>query len=151
MLNLFNASHASAADAVVDDHTAVFVALVLLLRLAPLLLLLLLVITMVIVVVMAIAFYYLTHWGLVMPYGDNDLGQHWFRQWLVAWRHQAITWTNVYLSSVKFCDKHLWAISIEIPHVSIDNISVKIAYRKFIENLPGVNKLSKIRNVIFVW
>ena len=21
----------------------------------------------------------LTHWGLVMPFGDLDLGQHWFR------------------------------------------------------------------------
>ena len=37
----------------------------------------------------------LTHCGLVMPYGGRELGQHWFRQWLVAWRHQAITWTNV--------------------------------------------------------
>ena len=36
-----------------------------------------------------------THWGLVTPYGDVDLGQHWLRYWLVAWRHQAITWTNV--------------------------------------------------------
>ena len=33
----------------------------------------------------------LTHWGLVAPYGVGDLGQHWFRQWFVAWRHQAIT------------------------------------------------------------
>ena len=23
-----------------------------------------------------------------------DLDQHWFRQWLVAWRHQAITGTS---------------------------------------------------------
>ena len=37
----------------------------------------------------------LTHWGLVMPYGDIDQGQHWLRKWLVAWWHQAITWTNV--------------------------------------------------------
>ena len=29
------------------------------------------------------------------PYSNRDLGQHWPRQWLVAWRHQAITWTNV--------------------------------------------------------
>ena len=32
---------------------------------------------------------------LVTPYGDIDLGQHWLRQRLVAWRHQTITWTNV--------------------------------------------------------
>ena len=29
----------------------------------------------------------LTHWGLVMPCGGKDLGQHWRRQWLVARRH----------------------------------------------------------------
>ena len=27
--------------------------------------------------------------------------QHWLRQWLDAWRHQAITWTNVNVSSVR--------------------------------------------------
>ena len=37
----------------------------------------------------------LTHWGLVTPYGDMDLGQHWLKLWLVAWRRQAISWTNV--------------------------------------------------------
>ena len=42
--------------------------------------------------------FHLTHWGLVTPFGDIDLGQHWLRWWLVAWRHQAITWTNVDLS-----------------------------------------------------
>ena len=31
------------------------------------------------------------------------VSQHWFRQWLVAWRHQAITWTNVDLSWVRSC------------------------------------------------
>ena len=35
------------------------------------------------------------------PYGDRKLGQHWIRLWFVAWRHQAITWTNVDLSSVR--------------------------------------------------
>ena len=37
----------------------------------------------------------LTRRGLVMPYGDSDLGQHWLRCWFVAWWHQAITWTNL--------------------------------------------------------
>ena len=32
----------------------------------------------------------LTHCGLMMPYGDTDLGHHWFRWWLVAWWHQAM-------------------------------------------------------------
>ena len=33
----------------------------------------------------------LTHCGLVVSYSIIDLGQH----WLVAWWHQAITWTNI--------------------------------------------------------
>ena len=33
--------------------------------------------------------------SFVMPDGDLDLGQHPLRWWLVAWWHQAITWTNV--------------------------------------------------------
>ena len=40
----------------------------------------------------------LIHSGLVMPYGDKDLGNHWLRYWLVAWWLQAITRTNVDLS-----------------------------------------------------
>ena len=35
-------------------------------------------------------------------YGIGDPGQHWFRQWLIAWWHQAIAWTNVDLSSARF-------------------------------------------------
>ena len=45
---------------------------------------------------------YLSHHGLVTPYGDIDLSQHWFRLCLDAWRHQAITWTKVDLSSKVF-------------------------------------------------
>ena len=33
--------------------------------------------------------------SLVTPYGDMDVGQHWPRLWLVAYRRQAITETNV--------------------------------------------------------
>ena len=35
-----------------------------------------------------------SHCILLTPYGNLNLGHHWFRQWLVAWWHQAITWTN---------------------------------------------------------
>ena len=31
----------------------------------------------------------------MMQYGEIDLGQHWFRKWLVAWWHQIFTLTNV--------------------------------------------------------
>ena len=37
----------------------------------------------------------LTNFRLVTVYDETDPCQHWFRQWHVAWRHQAITWTKV--------------------------------------------------------
>ena len=80
---------------------------------------------------------HLTHCGLVTPYGDRDLGQLWLRQWLVAWRHQAITWTNVDWSSVKSSDIHIRAISQEMPQPPITNICLKITYLKFHSNFPG--------------
>ena len=73
----------------------------------------------------------LTHCGLVKPYGNRDLGQHWLRQWLVAWQHQAITWTNVDWSSVKFSDIHIRAISQEVPQPSVTKIHLKITYLWF--------------------
>ena len=36
----------------------------------------------------------LTHYGLVMSYGDTELGQYWFEKWLVTWLHQANTCAN---------------------------------------------------------
>ena len=74
----------------------------------------------------------LTHWGLVMPYGAIDLGQHWPMWWLGAWRHQAITWTNVDLSLVRSSDKHMRAISQDILQPWITKITTKITYLKFI-------------------
>ena len=59
-----------------------------------------------------------------MPYGNRDLGQYCFRQRLFAWRHQAITWTNVYLS-LRSSDVHLRAISLEISQQSVTKISLK--------------------------
>ena len=86
--------------------------------------------------------YELTHCGLVTPYGGRDLGQHWLRQWLVAWRHQANTWTNVDWSSVKSSDIHIRAISQAMPQPSITKICLKITYSKFHLNFPGANKLN---------
>ena len=45
--------------------------------------------------------------GLVTAYCVIDLGQHKLKQWLVAWRHQAITCTNTDISSIGSCDVHL--------------------------------------------
>ena len=83
----------------------------------------------------------LTHCGLVTPYVARDLVQHWLRWWLVAWRHQAITWTNVDLSSVMSNGIHLRAILQEIPQSSVTKISLKITYLKCCSNLPGANEL----------
>ena len=38
---------------------------------------------------------------------NTKLGQHWFRQWLVAWGHQAKTWTNADLSSMRSSNNHI--------------------------------------------
>ena len=60
--------------------------------------------------------HYLTHCGPVTPQGIMDLGQHW---------HQAITWTNVDLSSVWSIDIHMRAISQEIPQPLVTKSSLK--------------------------
>ena len=52
------------------------------------------------------------HCGLMMPYGEMDMGQYCLRLRHVAWRQQAITWVNVELSSawsVRSGDIHLGA------------------------------------------
>ena len=63
---------------------------------------------------------------LVTPCGVGDLGQHWLRWWLGAWRHQAIAWTNVNLSSVRSSDNHLKAISYETQPPITENYLSKI-------------------------
>ena len=55
---------------------------------------------------------------------------------------QAITWTNVDLSSVRSSDIHLGASSQEIPQPSITEIICKIKYLKFHSNFPGANELN---------
>ena len=89
----------------------------------------------------------LTHCGLVTPYGGRDLGQYWFRQWLVAWRHQAITWTNVDWSSAKTSDIHIRAMSQQMPQSSITKIRLKVTYPKFHSNFPGASELTRCRLV----
>ena len=83
----------------------------------------------------------LTHCGLVTPYGDMELGQHWLRQWLVAWRHQAITWTNVDSSSVRCHGIHLRALSLDDVKIPINKTRLKIAVLKWHPGLPGANEL----------
>ena len=80
---------------------------------------------------------------LVPPYGDMELGQHWLRQWLVAWRHQAITWTNVDWS-VRSHGIHLGASSLEDLKKTIKETRLKIAVLKWHPGLPGANELMPI-------
>ena len=70
----------------------------------------------------------LTNCGLVTPYGDIDLDQHWLGKWRVAWWHQAITWTSVDLSPVCFIGNHLRAVSQEIHHSPVDYTTLKTTY-----------------------
>ena len=58
-----------------------------------------------------------------------------------AWRHQAITWTNIDFSSLTSNDIHIRTISQEIPQPSIAKIRLKITYLKFYWNFPGANEL----------
>ena len=64
---------------------------------------------------------------------------------VMAWCcHQAITWTNADLSSVKSSGIHLRAISLEIPQPPFTKISLKITYLKSNWNLLGANELIKV-------
>ena len=58
-------------------------------------------------------------------------------------RHQAITWTNVDLSSSRSSDIHLRASSQEIPQPSITEIICKINDLKFYSNFPGADELTQ--------
>ena len=67
-----------------------------------------------------------------------------FENRLGAWWHQAITWTKVDLSSMRFCDNHLRAFSHQTPWPWITEMSLKITYLNFESNLPGAIELSEI-------
>ena len=84
----------------------------------------------------------LTHCGLVTSYGDRDIGQHCSRWWHVAWWHQAITWTNIDLLSLRSSDFHLRVTLPEKHQPSITKFSTKIIHLNFYSNLPGANELT---------
>ena len=86
------------------------------------------------------------------PNGDKDQGRHRLRLWLVAWRHQAITWTNVDVSSVRPSGIHLMTISLEeIPRPPIDKTGLKITNLKFHSNIPGRNELNWVSWGVLFW
>ena len=59
----------------------------------------------------------------------------------MAWRPQAITWTNVDFSSLRSSDVHLRAILFQISQPSVTKISLKIIFVIFYWNLPGASEL----------
>ena len=72
--------------------------------------------------------------------------------WLAAWRHQAITWTNVDISSVMPTDIHLKVvIAPEIPQPPITKINFKITYLKFHLNLQEANELTHWDRVTHIY
>ena len=66
--------------------------------------------------------------GLVTPYGDIDIGSD------NAWRHQAISWTKIDLSSIVSSQEDL-----KIP---ISKTSLKLAFLNSHPNVPEANELS---------
>ena len=87
---------------------------------------------------------HLANCGLVTPYGNIDLDQHWFSLWLVAEWHQAITWGTVNTLRPRqngrhfpddifkciFLNQSIWisiAISLKfVPKGAINNISALV-------------------------
>ena len=81
----------------------------------------------------------------------SESSQHWIWWWLVAWQHQAITWTNVHCSSVKSSDINIRAISQEMPQPSTTKIHLKMTYLKFHSRFSGGNELIVRQWHWFVW
>ena len=65
-------------------------------------------------------------------------------RWLVAWRHQAITWTNIDFSSVRYCGINLRAISRE-PQLLFSTMSLKTILLRLLPYLPRANELHHLR------
>ena len=84
----------------------------------------------------------LTQWSLVTAYGVIEHSQHWFMWWLVAWRHQAITWIIVDFSSLMLCDRHLKAISQRVHTLLFCIMSLKIIFLKLLPYHPWANELT---------
>ena len=61
-----------------------------------------------------------------------------------AWRQQAITWTNVDLSSTGFCSIHLRAIFQEMLKIDILDMSLKIINLRLLLYLSLANELKKL-------
>ena len=85
------------------------------------------------------------HCGQVMAYGNIHLGQHWLRLWLVAWWHQAITWTNVDVSSLAICAvQFYWKCKVLHRKIPLGNV-----ISRYFSNVPGGCELTYV--MVYVW
>ena len=66
-----------------------------------------------------------------------NLGQHWLRWWLVAWRHQAITWSHV-----EFSPSEVWGIHQRVLKQQFCIMILKSIFLKLLPYLPGANELT---------
>ena len=74
----------------------------------------------------------LTPFDIMAPYGDRDLGQIWLSYWLVALRHQALTWTNIDFP----LGVHMWAISQRVSHLLFCILNLKSTLLRSLPHLP---------------
>ena len=75
---------------------------------------------------------------------------------IMAWQHQAITWTHVEKSSVRLCGIHLRANSQQVLKLLFCILSVKIILLESPPYLPGSNeskttKHNKARDIGTIW
>ena len=73
---------------------------------------------------------------------DTDLDQNWLRYWLVAWRHQAITWSNNDFSRVRFCGIHSRKNALWVAKVLFCIVNFKIKLWQLLPRLSGVSGLN---------
>ena len=78
-----------------------------------------------------------------MPYDDIDIGQHWTMQWLVVWRQQVITWTNIDYSSVTFSGIYLRSFLQRMPKLLSCIMRFEIAFSMLLPYISGTNELMK--------
>ena len=69
--------------------------------------------------------------------------QHWFRQWLVAWRHRAITWANV-VPTARSPGVHSRLIRTWVLMTSIPKVCLIYTYLKSQPHLPRDSELIEL-------
>ena len=83
----------------------------------------------------AFSWLFLTRCGLMTPYDDLDLDQDWLRYWPVAWRYQAIAWTNMEFSLVRLCCIYVKEISQRVTKLPFCMMTLKIILLKLLLHL----------------